>query len=375
MPLSTLPEFLYWRTVSVLPSGEKHSYAYDMTQRVVCYHYNRFTAACDSVTTPLTTVQWAALSSTALNSMLPSLSGDNSLVNFLLELKDFKQVVKYMSGNVSKKLTLLNSLTGIRKGDKTLQRLSKMYLSYSFGWRPLYNDLVSFFESIVGFQRRLEELVKRANTPQQRYWGQWVSGSEQAQSTHSSSNGTNEGLGAAGAGLGQQRVRARAVLRATEGIRFHATLRYAYPLPPELSAVGGRLKALLDVLGVNANPATLWNAIPFSFIVDWLANVSGYLDRLRVDNIHFLTEIRDFCVSAKYTRTIEYQHQNVYSTYSDSPVMVTEPWKTTDTCKKVFYERKIGLPNYLTALQTSGLNPREFSLTAALMGANIKRLR
>lgn len=375
MPLSTLPEFLYWRNVSHLASAEKHSYAYDMTQRVVCYHYNRFAAACDSVTSPLSTIQWASLSSTALNNMLPSLSGDNSLVNFVLELKDFKQVVRYLSGNVSKKLTALNALTGIRKGDKTLQRLSKMYLSYSFGWRPLYRDLVSFFESITGFQRRLEELIKRANTPQQRYWGTWVAGTEQSTVTHSSSGGSNEGLGAAGAGVGQQRVRARTILRETQGVRFHATLRYAYPLPPELTAVGGRLKAFLDVLGVNGNPAILWNAIPFTFIVDWLVNVSGYLERLRVDNIHFVTEIRDFCASAKYSRIVEYQHQNVYSTYSDSPVMVTEPWKATDSCVKTYYERKIGLPNYLTSLQTSGLNPREFSLTAALLGANINRRR
>jgi hypothetical protein len=311
----------------------------------------------------------------ALAFMYPKLDEGNSLVNFVLELKDFKDVVKYLSGNVNQKLTLLNSLTGIRKKDHTFKRLSKMYLSYSFGWRPLYQDVVSLVDSLTAFTKRLNELVKRANTPQQRYWGQWISGSESADSTYSATNGTNEGIGAAGIGLGGQRVRARSILRGSSGIRFHATLRYRYPLPESLTAVGGRLKAFLDVLGVNANPAILWNAIPFTFIVDWFVNVSAYLERLRVDNIDFKTEITDFCTSAKFERTIEYQHQNVQSTYSDTPVQQTGPWTTTDICVKTFYERKLGLPNYLTALQSSGLNIREFSLTAALLGANIKRKR
>lgn len=372
-PLSDLPEFLYWRSVSHLASAEKHSYGYEMMARVHRYRYTQFTAACDAMNLSLSPTQWNALGAQALSTMLPSFSGENSYLNYLFELKDFKDVIKYLDNRVGSQLMKLRSLgVKIKKGsNRPISWFSRRYLEYQFGWRPLFNDIVSFYQQTSGFFTRFEELVKRANTQQQSYWGTWISGTESSDALKYTNNG--DGIGAAGIGYGQQKVLPFVTQLGSKGVRFHATVRYRYPLPPELAGVSGRLKAFLDVLGLNANPAIIWNAIPFSFMVDWMSNVSGYLNRLRVDNIHFKTEITDFCTSAKVTGTVEYAVQGYQSTYSDTPVGYLGPKIVMDTCTKSIYERRLGLPNFLTAIQTSGLNSREFLLTGALAGANSRR--
>lgn len=370
-PLTNLPQYLYGETTFTSPSDEKRSYILGLAEEVHARRYDRFRAACDSVDVSLASLPWNTLGATALSTMLPTFHSQNSLVNFILELKDFKSVAKYIwTDKISKKLGILQALTGIRKSDKTLKQLSKLYLSYSFGWRPLFSDLVSFLQTVTGFVTRYKELVQRAGRPQQSYWGTWVAGSDSLESVYYT-NGTGDGPTDGWIGYNRGRFRLRCIREASQGIRFHATVRYRYAIPPELLEAGGKAKAWLDVLGVSGNPAILWNAIPFSFIVDWVVNVSKYLDRLRVDNIHFKTEILDFCTSARVERRVRLDMGAVQQ-QPGTGLLYEEPFWTTDRCSKVVYERRLGLPNFLTAIQTSGLNVREFSLAGALVSANRK---
>jgi hypothetical protein len=247
-------------------------------------------------------------------------------------------------------------------------------LSYSFGWKPLFNDVVSLISEISGFTARYDELMRRAGTPQQSYWGVDV-----ADSNHDSelffSNGEGDGPGSGWTGPSRAKCRVEVHLDANRPIRYHATVRYRYEMPEELRSVAGKLKAFLDTLGVARNPAVLWNAIPFTFIIDWIAGVNRYLERLRVDNIHFKTEILDFCHSAKTERTVSMRlsGQDFNWVYEPSLQVMHHGWLTTDQCRIIAYERRTGYPDYLKAMQLSGLNPREFSLAGALAGSRGRR--
>lgn len=372
-PLSKLQPYSYgenYRTNTTSTSTVWKTWIYGLAEDVHAYRYSRFTAGCDNVNLTLASVQWASLSATALSTMLPSFHSDNSLVNFLLELKDFKSVVKYAFGNVSKKLTLMESLIGFKRSNSTLKNLSRSYLSYSFGWKPLLNDLVSFIQTISGFEARYRELMQRSGIPQQSYWGTTIAGTS-APDTVYYTNGAGDGPNGGWVGTFLGRYQVRVIQEATEGVRYHATVRYRYQMPDELRSAMGKLKAFLDLLGVARNPAILWNAIPFSFIVDWIVNVNGYLERLRADNISFKTEILDFCHSARIERGIRLEMAGNNYLYTSGYMPLA--YQTVDHCRKVVYERKLGLPNFLTAIQTSGLNPREFSLGGALVGARSKR--
>lgn len=350
---------------------------YDLAFDAHAYRYTQFRTACDATAITLNNVQWSQLGASALQAMMPSFNGgDNSLVNFILELKDFKDVWKYVAGGFTKKVSRLNAFRvkdrngrerslwiDMDKG-KPLQKLSQYYLAYNFGWRPLYNDVVSLVKSLTGFLKTYDELVRRQNRPQQRYWGQWIAGTATNETVyHESENGPNGGW--VGPFLGSARV--RVIQEAHAGIRYHATLRYRYSIPNELFTTGGKAKAFLDLLGVSRNPAVLWNAIPFTFIIDWVVNVSAYLERLKVDNIKIQTELLDFCHSARVERTIRMDVQT-NNRYKPSPYSYMAA-ETSDVCRKREYKRRVGIPDLMTAISTSGLSPREFLLGGALAGA------
>lgn len=376
-PLGILPPYLYARynDTPVDSSTVAKAYIYDAAADTHARRYSNFTSAVANVSLSVNSINWNSLSSTALQTMLPSFHSKNSLVNFLLELKDFKSVVKYMSNKVEGKVSLLLRASRIAasKQQKPFAVLSRLYLSYSFGWKPLFNDVVSFIEEISGFKAKYDELMKRAGSPQQSYWGTTVSGTAFSENTYYT-NGVGDGPEGGWTGPFHGKCRVRVVQEASPGIRYSATVRYRYAMPSELQSVMGKIKSFLDLLGVARNPAILWNAIPFSFIIDWIVNVNQYLERLRVDNVDFKTEILDFCHSARVERNVRFDVAG--EGYQVGIGYYPLAFTTTDFCKKIVYERKLGIPNYLEAIQTSGLNTREFSLAAALAGARpVRRLR
>lgn len=343
---------------------------YNLDYDVHAQFYNGFITQVNAMSVNLSATQWDSLAQTAISKMLPSFHSDNSLINFVLEFKDFKNVMEYLRNKLYQQFSALEAFLGVSRRNKPLKNISNAYLSYSFGWAPLYKDLVSFVKTALAFQSRYDELMQRAYVPQQSYYGTWVSGTAASESIITLSSGA--GATGGGLGAGSFRTRARARLGDTQGVRYHATIRYRYAPPVELRSLVGKLKAYLDMLGVSLNPSTLWNAIPFSFIVDWIANVSGFLNTIRVDNIDFKTEILDFCHSGKIERTVFYELAGFDRIRKDGTNSL-HPFETTDSCKKIVYERRLGLPNWLLAMQTSGLDYREFSLAGALLGARVDR--
>jgi hypothetical protein len=227
--------------------------------------------------------------------------------------------------------------------------------------------VVSLLKEVSGFYAKYRELVENAGKPVQRHWQTTVFGTAQSESyPYTDYVGTTPNQTVYGDF--NYRVRTQVVAEANAGIQYNATIRMRYEIPPELSAVGGQAKAWLDLLGVSRNPAVLWNAIPFSFIIDWVVNVGRFLDRHRLDNIQFKTEINDFCHSAKLLKRVRFDLSANRKTAGGANYSFY-PWITTDTAEIVRYERKKGLPDLTLAIQTSGLNAREISLGGALIGA------
>lgn len=161
------------------PTSVVYAEAYNAFFGVHGLRYGQFLGGVGSISNSLATVDWTNLAAAAVQAMLPSFHTSNSLVNFLLELKDFKSVVKYMSSGLKKKFDRIDTFIALdRKGirnahyldvdkGKPLKWLSKRYLEYSFGWRPLYNDVVALYQTIAKFEQRYRELVRDADKPVQ----------------------------------------------------------------------------------------------------------------------------------------------------------------------------------------------------------------
>lgn len=335
-------------------------------------HYSKFLDAVGQSAVSVQGIPWATLASTAVQKTFPSFHSENNLVNFVLELKDFKHVVKMISGRFSSKLTLLQQAAAfVKKGkraldfdfSKSLKWLSKRHLEYNFGWRPLYNDVNALLKAISGFDAAYKKIVIDGNKPVTKHWSTIVNGTSRNEVIY---HVDNVGLPNNNSWYGDFRygVCTKVTRHKSDGVKYNASVRMRYSVPPELLTAGGQAKAWLDYLGVSQNPATVWNAIPFTFLIDWVINIGKYLDRLRTDNISFQTEIVDFCHSAKLTQQVTYAialRNFTGGSYG------TGPWTVTDAADVSTYERRVGLPDLTLAIQTSGLNGRELSLAGALV--------
>lgn len=316
-------------------------------------------------------IDWQGLSARAFHAMRPSMKGDTSILNFLYELKDFKHLatsaIRAFKGKQSVIYALMNqvgltyqSFANNVSSGYTLQHLSQLYLQYAFAWRPFVSDVVGLFDALSGFEKKWREFIKRAGTPQSRRWGTYISGTE---SSDTVSFSTDVGPPGGSAGFFTPYCKVRVRKKGDKGIHYHATMRYRYKLPPDALSAAGTIKALLDSLGVRRNPAIIWNAIPYTFLLDWVVNVGKLLDSVSLDNLEVQTEITEFCHSAKIVKQVE------MTCALNSELAGTQIWgpeRTVQVYTKSHYRRAVGFPSQSALLAVSGLSGNELSLLTAL---------
>lgn len=139
---------------------------------------------------------------------------------------------------------------------------------------------------------------------------------------------------------------------------FHAEVEYEFSYS-DFQTEYAQLLALLDSLGVNFNPAIIWNAIPFSFVIDWVVGVSSWLNRLKVGNMDPAINISRYLWSIRRKRRIDCQ-LGTYDSYgfeSRSPL---------PTLTETAYRRTCKMPAR-GLFTTSGLNSQELRLGGALL--------
>jgi len=319
-------------------------------------------------------VNWSALGSDALFNMLPSLSGDFSALNFIYELRDFKSLGKSLlrlftavKNKFWIKFRDLMSIVGAdvlwtaygsKPWDKPYKKAAGAYLAWKFAWQPFVSDCKKLVKGIISLKEKIKQYERRANQDQQRYWGKTINGSFSA-NTGVAYNVSSSVLTTNGT-----------YLSTTPGTyRFTAVMRYRYHMSPDMLAIAKGLGGALDALGVTANPAIIWNAIPFSFIVDWFVSVGGYLEKLRVANSRPVVEISDFCSSVKSVREYKdtFTSKLGYSSYQRILAQNSGIYTRTE-----YYERRVGVPSLYTFNDTGGvISGTKAALTGALLSVNV----
>jgi hypothetical protein len=77
----------------------------------------------------------------------------------------------------------------------------------------------------------------------------------------------------------------------TRKVTAHVAYR---PCPiPAMSNLQRQIRGFLDLLGFELNPAIIWEAVPFSFVVDWFINVGGYLNGFKFDTLELPIHLVD----------------------------------------------------------------------------------
>lgn len=299
----------------------------------------------------------------ALSALMPGIRPKLSLVNSILELKDFKSLPRTIANIRNLSRTLLSGKGPW--GNRTLRRIigagADVYLQQQFNISPLLSDIAGIKSTIQNVRKEIQNLLENEGKLRTRHF--------RAELKNHLSDEPLTWTGYklidtwANSSSSDAKIRfGRSVKHS--GAMFHATLQYRYDLDPWARETA-QLRGFLDSLGVNANPAIIWNAIPWSFVVDWVINVSGWLSRFAERNLEPRVHITRFMASAQAQRTIRTFHTWKY------PDEFTPPVDSGDVASFVqeekAYIRWFPSTELHSWFQTSGLSSHEFSLGAALI--------
>jgi hypothetical protein len=198
-----------------------------------------------------------------------------SAINFAIELAELKPIFKNL-GKIPKLIREDKLVQQIGKPALIKRKLPKKvakagvdtFLGWNFGWAPFIGDLRTFVTTMDDVAKRINYLLKtRGKETVVRF-------SKKEAYTHPN--------------LGQvvytrddsNDVYQRIVLRNYE-CKFVSTWRLFHNLEGLDDAWAG-LRAAFAHLGVNNPLKIVWNAIPFSFLVDWVYPVSTWLEKAAI---------------------------------------------------------------------------------------------
>lgn len=185
----------------------------------------------------------------AIAEITPSMESGFSGTNFVLELTDFSSMFKVWNRNAS-----------------VFRNASSGTLNYNFGIKPFISDIKALKKGLETFSKRLTEFLRGANKPQRRHYTEReVIDSSDSQILNWFYTGTISDL---------------TVTKCTR--TKTATIDYIYTVP-EMSEAQRNVRAMLDTLGAHLSLAVLWEAIPYSFVIDWFFNVGDFLKQFQKD--------------------------------------------------------------------------------------------
>lgn len=306
---------------------------------------------------------------TALKSMLPIIKAELSLVNSVYELKDFKRPVAALVSRLRSK-ELWSKLGRIGRNTlkstpkevirETLRSASSNFLQWKFNIAPLISDIMGIYRALSKVEKSINDLITRSGRVQRRHyafqWQEYVnSGEELLGDMHWLGGYTSSYL---------PYLPIYALSREVQysPTQFHAEIEYNYNYS-RYQVEHAQLLALLDYFGVNLNPAIIWNAIPWSFVIDWVFGVSRWLDQFKLQNMEPTINIRKFCYSVKRQRQIIvwiYPHDDLH------PSLPPGTKRRLPVVTEQTYKRSVGLPA-ISSITSSGVNASEFTLGAALV--------
>jgi hypothetical protein len=214
--------------------------------------------------------QTPELNAEAFLTMKPSLSSGFSLTNFLLELRDLKQLFKLVD-----------------KSKTVIKNIGSGYLNYQFGWKLLIADLEVMINRLWGWQRTLEDYLSKQGVPMVRHYAKTLAEEDVEELVSSYTSPWSNELG---------ETYCKAHIKSV----YHATMRFTYSVP-DVERELSKVKAFLEIWGLNISSSVVWEAIPFSFVVDWFLGVGDYLASTRDRYLESKVKVIDYCTSIKTT--------------------------------------------------------------------------
>jgi hypothetical protein len=293
--------------------------------------------------------------------MLPGIKPQLSLVNSLIELKDFKKLP-----------STIKRIKSMFKSNSTLRRImgatADAYLQKEFNVMPLLSDIAGFRRALINTSKQVKNLLDLEGKRLTRHYycgleSSYPDKGQTPSSTYGSDvklSGTKDGEAAttpSGPCLNGLFKAYRTVTY--EKPQFHGEIQYSYYLT-QFQRENAAILGLADALGVNLNPSIIWNAIPWSFVVDWVINVSRWLDQFKVQNLEPITVIHRYMWSTTVKRLTKIDVESNLGIAT-----LPKPLVRASYCYESAYKRD-SYPIGLGHITTSGFSLKEFTLAGAL---------
>jgi hypothetical protein len=307
------------------------------------------------------------LIASALRDVLPIIKPKLSIINSIIELKDFKSLPSTLKnlrgfdfGSLSP-LQWLKKVHGRSISRHNLRIASDVYLQWKFNVSPLISDVMAIRSSLQTVAKRINDLVTRSGRTQLSHWTKAYREYDDVDDTYEHNYGGYPIPPNYGHWVERRRVLSLPSV-------FHLQVRYNYNYT-NYQVEFAQLNGLLDLLGINFNPRTVWNAIPWTFVIDWVAGVGQWLNQFRKGAMEPKINIQHCLWSMKRQRNI-----SISRTFGGSDISWLQYSRDIPCLNYVetAYRRSLAVPT-VAAITTSGLNSSEFSLGAALILARRPR--
>lgn len=255
------------------------------------------------------------------------------------------------------------SIPGFKNATKELQNRftpdimgsSNGYLALQFGWLPLFNDVRNFIESTRKITKRVDWLVKN-NGKKVRRHKEILNDTTSTSSAIAGYNLFHPVLPVGWYGSQPTGVQTVEVSDRVWGV---ASFRYWLPDPPK--GVDFRDYIAARAYGMNIRPSVIYNAIPWTWMVDYFSNLGtivsnldpGVADTLAADYFYVMRE-----TVKRVSRTVTC---NMWGTSAyDNNV------SSTSTSTLSTKSRLLGSPFGNGLGINSDLSPRQLSILGAL---------
>lgn len=245
-----------------------------------------------------------------------------------------------------------------------LKNIGDYFLALEFGWKPLFRDVRDFAITTLNGAARLKQLIRDQGRPVRRR-GTLLS------TTESIGPKTGQSYSAISTGLVTQIY--RDVPRFEDRLEWTRKVWYSgrmrYWLPPGPHDLRWKANMYSKLFGLYPSPKTVYNAIPWSWLVDWFTDLGNYVeavsggvaDRVACDYMY---------VMSSKTRAAVRTSTALLCTPSGGTVPITASTRVPYETK----ERTIVDPFGPSKASMSSLSDKQLAILGAIGLSNLPRL-
>lgn len=302
-------------------------------------------------------VDWSALSFDAMRRLRPTLNPEGTMLsaslgemwtpNMTAKWRRFRDEIAQSGW----KRYIMWRYNQIRNNISRLPyRAANLHLWYQFGLKPFADDCFAIYRTLKSLEKRVNDLIAQAGKVRIKHWSRTL---DTIRFPHVGEKDVWF-AGARGAHLFQ---RFEFVTRP----EYTATLSYILDAS-ELKGLLGTIRGYTSALGLDRLLATIWELVPFSFLVDWFVDVGSFLDSLDDTLFGALPIlILEYCDSIKYEYRTTCTYKFMVPPYTQVGMGCTLGQHTVK-----YYERRRSTPALLDLQSANGLTVPRTQLASSL---------